>query len=146
MNAMDSPTFNSYSQLLDQTSRRVKQYAQNQFKAQKFGLTVDQWIILKKMNESQGLSQTELGELIGKDAPTLTRIIDLLVQKGFADRQSNDKDRRKFHLYLTTAGAEIVQALSPKIELIRQKAWQNLDHEDFEHFKKTLNTIYQNLA
>jgi DNA-binding MarR family transcriptional regulator len=69
--------FNAYSLLLERTSKRIKQYAQTQFKLQKFGITVDQWIVLKKLNEVGGSSQSDLAELVNKDAPTLTRIIDL---------------------------------------------------------------------
>ena len=138
--------YNTYSFLLDRTSRRVKQYAQTQFKEQNFGITIDQWTILKKLNESNQLSQSELAEVTFKDGPTLTRIVDLLCQKGLAERKMDEKDRRKFNVSLTQTGLQKVKELSPKIALIRQKAWENLTKEDFDLFKKVLNTIYKNLA
>lgn len=142
---MDSQYFSSYSFLLDRTSRRVKQYAQTQFKKQHFGITVDQWIILKKLNEIQGCSQSDLAELTNKDAPTLTRIIDLLVDKKLLERLPDADDRRKFFVCLTPTGVQKVLELSPKIDLIREQAWQNMTQEDFEHFKEILEKIYRNL-
>ncbi|TAE15146.1 MAG: MarR family transcriptional regulator [Bacteroidetes bacterium] len=137
--------FNAYSLLLERTSKRIKQYAQTQFKLQKFGITVDQWIVLKKLNEVSGCSQSDLAELVNKDAPTLTRIIDLLVDKGLLQRNLDTEDRRKFVVCLTTEGTQKVQDISPKIDLIRQQAWKNMTQADFEHFKEILEKIYKNL-
>lgn len=143
---MEENYFNYYSFLLERTSRRVKQYAQKEFKTQNFGITVDQWAILKKLNENNGLSQSELAEMTFKDTPTLTRIIDLLCEKGLTHRQVDEHDRRKFIVALTELGKNKIYELSPKIDLIRKKAWENLSVEDFDYFKKILDTIYQNLA
>ncbi len=142
---MEENYFNMYSFLLDQTSRRVKQYAQRQFKEQNFGITVDQWVVLKKLAENNNLSQIELAEATFKDTPTLTRIIDLLCDKSLTQRMTDDNDRRKFIVQLTEKGNEKVAELTPKIDAIRMRAWQNLDQSDFEHFKKVLGTIFKNL-
>lgn len=143
---MDIQNVNAYSFLLDRTSKRVKQYAQQQFKTQNFGITVDQWIVLKKLNEVQSCSQSDLAELIAKDAPTLTRIIDILVEKKLLERKIDTEDRRKFVVSLTSVGLLKVHELSPKIELIREQGWKNMTQDDFDHFKKILEKIYNNLA
>ena len=49
-------------------------------------ITVDQWILINILNKYGSLSQQELGELTFKDAPTVTRMIDLMVQKGMVTR------------------------------------------------------------
>lgn len=143
---MEEDYFNKYSFLLDRTSRRVKQYAKKKFKDLDFGITVDQWIILRELHQDDNLSQSMLAELTFKDTPTLTRIIDLLCQKGLTERQMNPKDRRKFRVRLTPLGQTKVEELSPKVANIRKKAWENLEKKDFEHFKYILDTIYNNLA
>jgi DNA-binding MarR family transcriptional regulator len=137
--------FNAYSFLLERTSKRIKQYAQTQFKKQKFGITVDQWVVIKKLNEVGGCSQSDLAEYVNKDAPTLTRIIDLLVEKGLVKRNVDMEDRRKFVVCLTSEGTAKVQEISPNIDLIRQQAWKNMTQKDFEHFKEILEKIYKNL-
>src|SRR5690606_39905292 len=55
--------YNAYSFLLERTARRIKQYAQYQFNCQQFGITVDQWTILKNLNQYADLSQKELAEI-----------------------------------------------------------------------------------
>lgn len=142
---MTQELFARYSFLLDRTARKVKQYAQQQFKTGEFDVTVDQWLVLKNLAENELLSQTELANLVFKDNPTLTRIIDLLCKKGYVERVPHPQDRRSFQLHLTGPGLEKVSELRPKILEIREKAWENLTAKDFEEFKRILNTIYQNL-
>jgi DNA-binding MarR family transcriptional regulator len=142
---MTQELFARYSFLLDRTARKVKQYAQHQFKTGEFDVTVDQWLVLKNLSENGLLSQTELANLVFKDHPTLTRIIDLLCKKGYVERIPHPQDRRSFQLHLTASGLEKVSELKPKILEIREKAWENLTAKDFEEFKRILDTIYQNL-
>jgi DNA-binding MarR family transcriptional regulator len=73
--------FSTYSYLLDRTARKVKQYAQRRFNAANYDITVDQWLIIKNLNNNNDLNQSQLAEITGKDHPTLTRIIDLLCKK-----------------------------------------------------------------
>ena len=142
---MTQELFAKYSFLLDRTARKVKQYAQHQFKNGEFDVTVDQWLILKNLSENELLSQTELANLVFKDHPTLTRIIDLLCKKGYVERFPHPQDRRSFQLHLTATGLAKVSELKPKILEIREKAWENLTETDFEEFKRILDTIYKNL-
>ncbi|SEJ48292.1 DNA-binding transcriptional regulator, MarR family [Cyclobacterium xiamenense] len=138
--------FSRYSFLLDRTAKKVKQYAQQKFKLNEFDITVDQWLVMKNLDENERLSQTELAHLVFKDQPTLTRIVDILCKKGYVDRIPHPQDRRSYRLLLTSSGKEKVGELKPQIAQIRQKAWENLTERDFEEFKRILNTIYGNLA
>ncbi|WP_339704895.1 MarR family transcriptional regulator [Algoriphagus aquimarinus] len=142
---MTQEQYSKYSFLLDRTARKVKQYAQQQFKSGDFDVTVDQWLVLKNLSENDVLSQTELANLVFKDHPTLTRIIDLLCKKGYVERVPHPQDRRSFQLHLTETGVSKVNSLRPEIHHIREKAWEKLSPHDFEEFKRILNTIYQNL-
>ncbi|WP_423149388.1 MarR family winged helix-turn-helix transcriptional regulator [Rubrolithibacter danxiaensis] len=142
---MAKEKFSTYSFLLDRTARRVKQYAQQQFNQQAFDITVDQWLVLKSLNDENDLNQSQLAELTGKDNPTLTRIIDLLCKKNLTERRVHPADRRSFTVHLTEQGSQKVAELSPKVSAIRMKAWENLSLDDFETLKRILNTIYTNL-
>ncbi|MCL6259481.1 MarR family transcriptional regulator [Aquiflexum sp. TKW24L] len=142
---MTQEQFSKYSFLLDRTAKRVKQYAQRKFNLEDFDITVDQWLIMKNLSENELLSQAELAQMVFKDQPTLTRIVDILTKKGYVERVPHPLDRRSFHLVLTAEGISKVEELKPKIASIREKAWENLGETDFEEFKRILNTIYNNL-
>jgi len=138
--------YNQYSFILDQTARKVKQYAQAAFAEHKLDLTVDQWTVLKAIYENPDLSNKELAEKCGKDQPTLTRIIDILIKKEFVERTNHDSDRRALKLRMLPKGVEKIQEIAPRVAEFRKQAWQNLNEEDFEHFLRILNTIHNNLS
>ena len=137
--------YSEYSFLLEKTTRQVKQYAQKRFNEFDFGVTVDQWMVLKHLYPSSDLSQSELADITFKGTPTLTRIIDLLCAKGLTERVADRDDRRKSQVQLTPAGQAKVEEMIPKVGHIRKAAWKNLSKEDFKHFQHVLHTIYQNL-
>ncbi len=137
--------FDRYSFILDQTAKKVKQFAQSSFAEKGFDITVDQWTILKALYETDQLSQKELAKRCGKDQPTLTRIVDILLKKNLAERITDETDRRSLYLHLTEEGKLKVASLTPIVTEIRMKAWENLADEDFEDFTRILNTIYNNL-
>lgn len=142
---MNEDLYNSYSFLLDRTARRVKQYAQQKFKELDLNVTVDQWLVLKHLYENECMKQSTLAELLFKDNPTLTRIIDLLCEKQLTLRKQHPTDRRSFQVALTPQGKKKVEQMKPKIQKIRLKAWEGLSKKDFVHFQKVLDTIYKNL-
>ncbi len=141
---MEEP-YNLYSLLLDRTARSVKQYAQRRFKELGFNITVDQWLILRHLGTNNQLNQKDLADLLYKDTPTLTRIIDLLCQKGLTERKVQPGDRRCFQVHLTPEGQELVHKLRPQVKEIRLKAWEGLSEKDFEEFKRILNSINANV-
>ena len=52
-----------------------------QFSANGIDLTVDQWLVLKKISDADGLTQIELAEAVFKDRASIKRILDLLLAK-----------------------------------------------------------------
>ncbi|HMR19259.1 MAG TPA: MarR family transcriptional regulator [Sphingobacterium sp.] len=138
--------YNHYSFLLDKTARRVKQYAQAAFTQHNFDVTVDQWTVLKNLHENPELTNKEIAELCGKDQPTLTRIIDLLIKKTLVERIPHNTDRRALKLQLTKNGEQKIKEIAPKVAHFRMQAWQNLTEEDFGHFTRILNKIHDNLT
>ncbi len=138
-------SYSSYSFLLDRTARRVKQYAQRRFRELGMNVTVDQWMLIKQLSEHDGMNQRQLSEVLFKDTPTLTRIIDLLEQKGYVERIANPEDRRCFKIILTVAGKNKVAEYQDQVKVVRKEAWRGLNESDFEQFRKVLNTIYKNV-
>jgi DNA-binding MarR family transcriptional regulator len=49
----------------------------------------------------------ELARMFNVTEPTITRIVDALVKRGYVDRLPDEKDRRKIYLRLTAAGREV---------------------------------------
>jgi DNA-binding MarR family transcriptional regulator len=131
---------------IDTTIKKIRNALQKQFNDAGFDLTVDQWVVLDHLARNPGSSQNTLSEMTTKDAPTVTRIIDLLSQKGLAERRMADNDRRKFLVFLTDAGQAKYEAVLPVVSAMRRKGWGNLSDDDYHHFVKIMDSIYQNMS
>ncbi|MFP4089235.1 MAG: MarR family winged helix-turn-helix transcriptional regulator [Cyclobacteriaceae bacterium] len=137
--------YSNYSFLLEKTSKIIRQYAKQQFRAQGFEVTIDQWAVLKILFEKGEMSQVELAALAHKDTPTLTRILDILSEKQLLSRKADDCDRRRCIICLTEDGEKTARDMLPVVRNIRMHAWKGLNEEDFMHFVRILNTIQHNL-
>ncbi len=135
-----------YPFLLERTVRQMKKISQQRITDAGFDLTVEQWVILYAISQEEGSAQIAISEGTFKDAPTVTRIIDMLVKKSFVYRKLDDADRRKFNLYLTDEGRTTVQTLIPVIEGIRADGWKGLERSDFQELKRMLDRMYKNFG
>ena len=132
--------------VIERTSKRMKQYFQRLLKENKTGITVDQWIILQLLDKEDGISQLEIAQQTYKDAPTVTRIIDLLVNKDLLVRVPDANDRRRFNIHLTEVGHAKIKEILPLAKDFRLTAWDGLTDDDKNKLTTYLNTIFKNLA
>jgi len=131
---------------IDTTIKKIRNALQKQFTDAGFGLTVDQWVIIDHLYRNPGISQNTISEMTTKDAPTVTRIIDLLSQKGLTERRMADTDRRKFLVYLTEAGEAKYAEVLPVVSAMRRKGWGDLSDDDYQHFVRIMDSIYSNIS
>ena len=129
---------------LERTTRIVKLSYLKSLKENDIDLTPEQWVILDNLHEKNGQSQMELANGSFKNATTISRILDLLADKGFIKRMPSIGDRRKFNIFLTKNGKEIVEKTQSIISKMREQGWQDLSHNDYVHFTRILNQIFNN--
>lgn len=135
----------NYGFLIEKTGKKLKQELQRRFLENGFDITVDQWVILLELKKFRLLSQVELAEKTCKDAPTVTRIIDLLIKKELVAKSSSDDDRRKFMVCLSEKGKHEVDVLLPIVQQFRIKGWYGLTQNDGITLENTLNKIIRNI-
>lgn len=131
--------------ILERTAKRMKQYFQRALASADAGITIDQWVILQQLHIQDGLSQLHLAKATYKDAPTVTRIIDLLCKKDLTVRVPDEADRRRFKIQLTEGGKAKIEEVLPIIKEARTVAWNHLDDEQITQLEVTLNQIFDNL-
>lgn len=131
--------------ILERTAKRMKQFFQQELARADVEITIDQWIILQELDREDGQSQLALARSCFKDAPTVTRIIDLLVKKNLLERRADEKDRRRFKIVLTNAGKAKIKEVLPIIRQSRAKAWCCLDEKEMNGLVSSLNKVFENL-
>jgi DNA-binding MarR family transcriptional regulator len=82
------------------------------------GLTATQLETLRRVWQQDGVEQRELQAAMGVSSPTLTGVVDRLVEHGLLERRSSADDARVKTLHLTGAGL----AISDKLGAINERA------------------------
>lgn len=129
---------------LDKAIRSYRQFAHQKLAAQGYDITIDQWLVLKALNDNPSLTQQELAVLTFKDHASFTRILELLVKKGYLVREIHPEDRRRFSLSLTSNAIKTLKSMQPVIESYRAKALDGLNEKMITSLKKSLQTITNN--
>ena len=143
---IDEQNTNNFGAYIDQTLRVVRLDMIKRFKEADVDITTEQWMLLHSLYKQNGQSQTDLANGSFKNAPTVSRIIDLLCKKGFTERQRFDNDRRRYKIFLTELGRASVEKALPSVLASRQKGWNGLDDKDYEHFLRIMNRIFDNFS
>jgi DNA-binding MarR family transcriptional regulator len=78
--------------------------------AEKFGITVEQFHILRHIRKGQG-SVSELAEAKGISRSAISQAVELLVSKGLVTRHQSTEDRRYVQLELTQSGENLLSAI-----------------------------------
>jgi DNA-binding MarR family transcriptional regulator len=73
--------------------------------------SVAQWVVLRTLYDSSGVTLNEAAAQVGVDKSSLSRMVERLVQKGLVNRTQGD-DRRSVGLTLTPAGKKLVPQLA----------------------------------
>src|SRR6185437_5815696 len=76
-------------------------------KLEKQGVSVPQWVVLRTLFDSDGMTLNQAASQVGVDKSTLSRMVERLVQKGWINR-AEGQDRRSVGLTLTAAGKKMV--------------------------------------
>jgi DNA-binding MarR family transcriptional regulator len=131
--------------LSERMMRRARDYSKLVFAEQGFDISIDQWVILKRISEEEGISQVDLANATYKDPASVTRILDILEKKGWAERQADENSRRAYKIFLTIEGRNLVEKMLPIVQSIREKGLENLTAKEIETTKKVLKKMYSNL-
>ncbi len=134
-----------YYFLMERLMRKAREVTKLRFVEFGSPVTVDQWIIIKKIAEKEGISQREVSDETFKEPAAITRSLDILNKKALVERRAVKGDRRKYQLYLTSEGRNLYEQLLPTVVDIRQTGLQDLNENDKKMLKEFLRKIYHNL-
>lgn len=99
-----------------------------------FGLTEQQWRVLRVLWEIEEISHKELAELTIISPPSLVGVLDRLLTMGLVDRRRSQLDRRVVLVASTQQGRDLRDQLMPAVQQsyfelrdsIDDKVWRNL--------------------
>ncbi len=109
------------------------------------GITNEQWIVLKVVEENPAVSQTEIAEKSQKDKTNITRILDLLEKGSCIERRKDDRDRRMYRIHITKKGEKKLQAVRPITQKIDAICTQPVNKKKGKELIESLDAICDNI-
>ncbi len=120
-------------------ARKIHYRVDERFKP--YGLTVEQWVALKTIDEHAPLIQKELALLIEKNPNTVKSLVEHLEKKGFIARTVDEADRRNLILTITDKGRALIPPLSEMDRDINENFFSHFSPEEMKSFQRFLKMV-----
>jgi MarR family transcriptional regulator, transcriptional regulator for hemolysin len=110
------------------------------------GLTRSQGWVLNHLFRNDGVTQSELADILQVEKATLGRLLDRLEAKGWVRRENHADDRRAKRVFLTEEVEPALKAMRAAAADLRRDALAGLSGEDQARFVDALLAIKANLS
>lgn len=114
-------------------------------RVRKLGFTRTQWLVLRKLGEQPGVSQSELAEMLEVERASAGRLIDKLEENGWLERRADIDDRRINRIYLTEKGRSVHGIIGPIAEAMVEEELSDLTKQEREVLTDLLLNVKQRL-
>lgn len=93
-----------------------------------------------------GIAMSELAKALQLPKQQATKLVNRLVENGFAERRSEQGDRRVIKVVLTDKAKEYIEKVtSCNIESYK-KSFKNMDIREMEEFQAAIETLFRILS
>lgn len=96
---------------------------------------IAQILVLNMLAENGALKQTVISQKLGYSKGGVSHIVNKLIEKEYAERTYNEKDRRVILLKITSPGKEILQQAEQTGKTIRKNMLSVLNEEEIAQLK-----------
>lgn len=108
-------------------------------------ITREQFSILLLLSLGDGLYQTQIANILGKDRPNITRMIDVLETKSFIRREKDETNRRILKVYLTDKGRMEADKIKPLKDRMNAAQYKGMSDEEVHTLVKLLQKVRNNI-
>ncbi len=131
---------------LDKTNKIAKQHSQVEMDRHGMGITVEQWVLLKIIEESDQLSQKDLAIQSLRDPASITRTLDILSKKKLIRREALPENRRQYHILLTQEGKNFVKKHMRLVHQLRAQSIAGFSTQELEQLSSYLKRMQENMS
>jgi len=122
--------------LADRISRRTARVVKEDA-----GLNLSQWRVLAAIAEVPGRTSVDVVTITPMDKGIVSRATKALLDMKLIVRKASQDDGRVSHLFLTSKGKALYQALIPRVEAVLMRADDALSRDDQTDLKKHLKGL-----
>ena len=131
---------------INKTARYLKFAAINVLKGlKKPVLTLEQYEVLYVLMQNEGICQRELGRIMLKDRPNMTRLIKFLEKEGLILREKDTNSNLKYKIFLSKQGYDMVKDIIPLKDKMSKKLLKGINKKDLDLLLDVLEKIRINI-
>ena len=108
-------------------------------------LTRSQWRVIAHLYRTEGVTQTELAEILEIEPATLARLVDRLEAAEWVERRPCEKDRRAKRLFLTDRPAAVIDQIFEISDALEQDVFRGYSIQEQAEFVDSLLLVKRNL-
>ena len=131
---------------ITRTYLRSRSELYRRFKAHGVSLTPEQWMILVRLWQKEGVTQSALAQTTLRDLPTMSRILTTMERDGLVERKTDPKDSRARLIFLTGRGRKLRQSLVAEARRMVEESLHGISEADVQVTRRTLQRVLQNLG
>ncbi|MCX2932791.1 MarR family winged helix-turn-helix transcriptional regulator [Mycobacterium sp. CVI_P3] len=102
---------------------------------------IEGWRVLGALRSGDGFTMSEISAAMAIPPPTLTRIVDRLVDSGLVVRRVDATDRRRVLVYLSARGRAKLRKLTKRESALKAALVDELGEDNAVQFIRTLSRI-----
>ncbi len=126
-------------------SWQLKETLRKAFLSKGFDVTPDQFAVLLRLWELDGISQIELCQKTCKNKSNLTRILDSMEKRELVFRQLSKQDRRSYSIFLTEKGNSLKDGLITTALQVQNELFNGVSNEEAKILLKSFTTLSKNI-
>lgn len=126
------------------TARKLHQHLEHCF--QPYDVTPGQWSLVRQLQETPGISQKQLADLLEKDQNNVKALVDRLVRKDLVERRRSLEDQRAFELFLTDSGHACFDRVVSVDDTFMDSVLTGLSPAEIDTFTRLLRKIENNVS
>src|SRR5262252_7238556 len=108
-------------------------------------VTPEQWMVLIRLWEKDGVSQSELSDATLRDAPTMSRILRGMETRGIVQRRRSTEDARVQTVHLTRRGRALKDKLVPVVRALVERLVRGIEPADIATTRASLARMFENM-
>ena len=128
------------------TARTVRNAMNQQFMKANLGLTLEQFILLSKIEEAKTIHQNTLVQCFSKDKAVFTRILSNLEKHAYISRDTDSADRRVKVISLTEKGEKFLHSANTLHKKFREQIKEILSIDEMKSISTSLNKLISGLT
>ena len=136
---------NSPGYIIHRLDSLLKLSLQRAFQSEGFDFNAEQWGVLLRLYESEGIHQSDLGARAGKDRHNITRILNRLEKNGYVQRVSDRHDMRRINVFLTKKSRDLEDKLTSIVIDLLERVFAGLSKREVREMRRIHDHIIANV-